>query len=245
MPSSGLPRVRRQVVVACALLAGALALVLGFEPTSAAFPYRTGSDPALTLPTDVTFVRGQPGESYLIEADGDPVPAIGVDQLPEGLHLVVHGDGSATLSGTPTGPAGLSTVEVRAQSTAGATVAPLEVTIQQAPKFRDRGPVLLGSGEFGQVLVRTVGYPAPSIGLEGDLPDGLTFVDNGDGTATISGTPADDRASVPVTLTAVNVVADVSLTTSVRIVPPDQVPAAQPAATPALALRPAAPQREP
>lgn len=246
MPSSSLSRLRRPVGVVCALVAILLGLLLGPAPTVGAVPYAAGSRPELRLPTDVTFVRGQPGEAYLIEADGDPVPAVGVDRLPAGLKLVAHADGSATLSGTPSGPPGPSTVEVRAQSAVGSTVESLTVTIQQVPAFVGRGPVVLAGGVYGAVLIRTVGYPAPSIGLEGDLPAGVTFVDNGDGTATIAGAPVSGPASAPVTLTAVNVVADTSLTTSVRVVRPD--PVAVPVmstSSPLVTPHSTAPRREP
>ena len=115
------------------------------------------------------------------------------------------------------------------------------MTVQQAPSFVDRAPIVLDAGEFGSAVIRTAGYPAPSIGLEGDLPMGLTFVDNGDGTATITGTPVDGPLSTPVTLTAVNVVADASLTTSVRVVVrrPDVL------GGPFGTVHPAGPQREP
>ena len=34
-----------------------------------------------------------------------------------------------------------------------------------------------------------MGIPVPSIDKKGDLPDDVRFIDNGDGTATLSGTP--------------------------------------------------------
>ena len=45
----------------------------------------------------------------------------------------------------------------------------------------------------GSYTVTTTGYPAPTITETGALPAGLTFTDNGNGTATISGTPATGR----------------------------------------------------
>jgi hypothetical protein len=239
MPSHCPPLLRRPVVALCAVLLG-LCGVLGIGSSAAAYPYAGDSGPRLILPTEVTFVRGQPGQAYLIEADGDPVPAVGVDQLPRGLRLIAHSDGSATITGTPTGPPGPTTVQVRAQSAAGSAVEDLTMTVQQWPSFVDRTPIVLDAGELGSAVIRTTGYPAPSIGLEGDLPVGLTFVDNGDGTATITGTPVDGPLSTPVTLTAVNVVADASLTTSVRVVRrPDVL------GGPFSTVHPSGPQREP
>jgi arabinogalactan endo-1,4-beta-galactosidase len=59
----------------------------------------------------------------------------------------------------------------------------------------------------GSFTVRTNGVPTPSVTETGALPPGVTFTDNGDGTATIAGTPAPGPASVgtfPLTITASN-----------------------------------------
>ncbi|HVK36074.1 MAG TPA: hypothetical protein VM428_10480 [Microlunatus sp.] len=218
MPSSRPPQLRRPVIVVVSVVLGVLALLCGPAGPARAYPYASDSGPTLTLPAEPTFVLGQTGTSYVIEADGDPVPAIGVDKLPAGLRLTSHADGSATIEGTATGPVGDMIVEVTAQNAAGASYERLTVTIQQAPAFRSRGPVTFVAGELATRVIRTVGFPAAGIGLEGELPAGLTFTDNGDGTASISGTPVDGPTSSPVTLTAVNVVSDVSLTTTVQVV---------------------------
>jgi hypothetical protein len=42
----------------------------------------------------------------------------------------------------------------------------------------------------GSFTVRTTGSPTPALSELGRLPAGITFVDNHDGTATMSGTPA-------------------------------------------------------
>jgi hypothetical protein len=226
MPSSRPPLLRRPVIVAVAVsvVLGLLALLGGPTSPAQAYPYASDSGPTLTLPADPTFVLGRTGTAYVIEADGDPVPAIGVDQLPAGLRLTAHGDGSATIEGTPTGPAGDLVVEVTAQNASGATYERLTVTVQQAPAFGSTGPVVFVAGEPSARVIRTVGFPAAGIGLEGDLPAGLTFADNGDGTASIAGTPVDGPTSAPVTLTAINVVSDASLTTVVQVVARSAVP---------------------
>ena len=183
---------------------------------------------------------GRIGTSYVIEAEGDPVPAIGVDKLPAGLRLTTHGDGSATIEGTATGPVGDLTVEVTAQNASGATYERLTVTVQQAPGFAGRGPLIFVTGEPNTQIIRTAGFPAAGIGLEGELPAGLTFTDNGDGTASIAGTAVAGPTSSPVTLTAVNVVSDTSLTTVVQVVARSDAPGA-----PASVVRVAAPRRAP
>ena len=139
MPSSRPPQLRRPVIVVVSVVLGVLALLGGPTSLAHAYPYASDTGPTLTLPTEATFVLGQTGTSYLIEAEGDPVPAIGVDKLPAGLRLTTHGDGSATIEGTATGPVGDLTVEVTAQNVSGASYERLTVTVQQAPAFGSRG----------------------------------------------------------------------------------------------------------
>ncbi len=53
--------------------------------------------------------------------------------------------------------------------------------------------------------VTTAGSPAPSLSETGALPSGVTFTDNGNGTATLAGTPAvGQQGSYPITITASN-----------------------------------------
>src|SRR4029077_11753778 len=49
------------------------------------------------------------------------------------------------------------------------------------------------------------GVPTPTLTRTGALPSGVTFIDNGNGTATLSGTPAGGTAGTyPLTITASN-----------------------------------------
>ena len=51
----------------------------------------------------------------------------------------------------------------------------------------------------------TGGYPVAALSETGALPSGVTFVDNGNGTATLSGTPAAGTGGIyPITITATN-----------------------------------------
>jgi hypothetical protein len=51
----------------------------------------------------------------------------------------------------------------------------------------DNATFIIGSS--GTFTVTTTGYPTPTISKTGALPSGVTFTDNGDGTATLAGTP--------------------------------------------------------
>ena len=60
-------------------------------------------------------------------------------------------------------------------------------------------------GSAGTFSVTTSGFPTVSTITEsGTLPAGVTFTDNGNGTATIAGTPTGTGNTYPVTLTATN-----------------------------------------
>jgi hypothetical protein len=79
----------------------------------AAAPRITGPDP---FPAVVTFTVGE-ARTFTVTATGGPVPAItdGGAVLPAGLSFTDHGDGTATLAGTPApGTAGSQTVTITA-----------------------------------------------------------------------------------------------------------------------------------
>ena len=58
-------------------------------------------------------------------------------------------------------------------------------------------------GVAGTFTVTTTGIPTPSITESGALPAGVTFLDNGDGTGTLSGTPT-ATGTFAITFTAQN-----------------------------------------
>ncbi len=58
-----------------------------------------------------------------------------------------------------------------------------------APMVTSAPSTTFTDGMQGSFTVTTAGQPSPSIGERGSLPMGVSFVNNGDGTATLSGTP--------------------------------------------------------
>ena len=60
----------------------------------------------------------------------------------------------------------------------------------QGLRFTSAAATTFTAGSAGTFTVTTTGNPAPAITSSGALPAGVTFVDNGDGTATLAGTPA-------------------------------------------------------
>ena len=80
-------------------------------------------------------------------------------------------------------------------------------TLQQntAPTVSSAATAAAEAGVAFSTMVTTTGAPAPALKESGALPLGVTFTDNGDGTATLAGTPAaGSGGSYPLTVTATN-----------------------------------------
>ena len=67
-------------------------------------------------------------------------------------------------------------------------------TISMAPVFTSGNNSIFTVGTAGSFTVTTTGTPTPSLTEAGTLPSGVVFVNNGDGTATLSGKPAEGTA---------------------------------------------------
>jgi uncharacterized repeat protein (TIGR01451 family) len=74
-----------------------------------------------------------------------------------------------------------------------------------APAITSADNTTFTEGSGGTFTVTTTGIPTPELSEDGALPSGVTFVDNGDGTATLAGAPDPGTAgSYPITITASN-----------------------------------------
>jgi hypothetical protein len=73
-----------------------------------------------------------------------------------------------------------------------------------APQVTSPGDLTVSSSTSFSYTVTTSGRPAPALTAAGTLPKGVTFHDNGDGTATISGPSGTAHAVYPLTVTATN-----------------------------------------
>jgi large repetitive protein len=163
--------------------------------------------PAITSGNTVTFTVGTAG-TFTVTTTGYPAPAISkTGTVPAGMTFTDNGNGTATLSGTPSaGSGGTYSLNL----TANNGVAPnatqtLTVTVLQPPGFTSANTATFQIGTAGSFAITTSGFPTVStITKTGTLPAGLTFADNGNGTATLSGTPTGSGGTYPVTLTASN-----------------------------------------
>ncbi len=160
---------------------------------SQAFTFTVGSPPAITSAAAAALTVGQSG-SFTINTTGFPAAASSqTGALPNGLSFIDNGNGTATLSGTPAvGADGVYSLALDASNgfTPDATQT-LTLTVDEAPAITSSSTATFTTGAAGSFTITTGGFPAPSFTQSGALPAGLTFLDNGNGTATISGTPAD------------------------------------------------------
>ncbi|MDR6120082.1 hypothetical protein QE370_003266 [Aeromicrobium sp. SORGH_AS981] len=179
--------------------------------------------PSFTSDATASFTAGVEG-SFTVTTKGKPAATISAtSELPSGLTLTDNGDGTATLAGTPAaGTGGLHDVALKASNgNEPDATQTLELTVDEAPGITSPTAAGFTVGEAGSFTVTTVaGYPSDTaLTVAGDLPSGLSFVDNGDGTATLAGTPANGSAATyPVTVEASNAklssTQDVTLTVS-------------------------------
>jgi hypothetical protein len=118
-----------------------------------------------------------------------------------------NGNGSATLSGSPGATTGGTyPLSVTAHNGVGSDpTQSLTLTVQQAPSITSASGVTFGVGTSSTFHVTTSGYPTPTLTGASPLPSGVTFTDNGDGTASLAGTPANGTTGTfPFTLHAAN-----------------------------------------
>ncbi|HTU21258.1 MAG TPA: immunoglobulin domain-containing protein [Gemmataceae bacterium] len=64
------------------------------------------------------------------------------------------------------------------------------LTVQTSPSITSGDSIAFTVGQSGSFLVIATGSPTPLLTVSGALPSGVTFADNGNGTATLGGTPA-------------------------------------------------------
>jgi hypothetical protein len=149
------------------------------------------SGPTFTSTTSTTFMVGQSG-SFTVVATGYPAPKISANgALPNGVMLVDNHDGTATLSGIAQSGTGAEyPLTITASNGIGTDAAQsFTLSVDEAPLIISPSNATFPVGKASTFTVTTSGYPKPSLAETGPLPIGTNFVDNHDGTASITGTP--------------------------------------------------------
>ena len=179
----------------------------GITPNATqSFTLTVNTAPAFTSANNTVFTVGSSG-TFTISATGTPKPSFTqTGSLPSGVTFHDNGDGTATLAGTPAANSGgVFTLTITATNSAGSTNQTFTLTVNQAPAITSAASFTFTVGANSSFTVTTTGVPKPALSETGALPSGVTFVDNGNGTATLSGTPASGTAgSFPITITANN-----------------------------------------
>ena len=176
--------------------------------------------PAITSVNNTTFVVGTFASFTVRTSPPDPSATISyTGALPSGINFTPNSDGTATINGTASaGSEGSYPINITASNGTLPDASQIfTITIQDAP------PVLVAPaitsdastsftvGTAGIFTIVTTGSPTPTLTLDGAQPAWLSFVDNTDGTATLSGTPdAGSDLAYSFTITARNGVSPVA-----------------------------------
>jgi large repetitive protein len=148
--------------------------------------------PAITSAAAATFTTGQLG-TFNVTASGLPFPAITeTGALPAGVFFVDNLRGTAFLYGTPAaGTGGTYNLAITAANGEGsAFTQSFVLTVLQPTTFTSANCATFLVGTSGTFTFTTAGFPSGALSNLGSLPAGLTFTNNGDGTATLAGAPA-------------------------------------------------------
>jgi RHS repeat-associated protein len=155
-----------------------------------------------------TFTLGKPGSFTIDTLAGVPATTTFAmsGKLPAGVTLSNNGRGGAVLSGTPlAGSAGVYNFSITASAGLAKTTQSFQLFVDQAPAITSALAATFMVGQANTFTIKTTGYPVAI--TASTLPAGIAFVDNGNGTATLSGIPQVGEAQVspyPITLTATN-----------------------------------------
>ena len=164
--------------------------------------FRAAVPPTITSADHTNFPIGGSG-SFTVTATGYPLPAITYSgALPGNVTLVDHGDGTATLSGSPA-VGNYQFVLIASNGFLPNAQQTFTLTVSQAPAITSANHTTFTVGSAGSFTVTTTGNPVPGITYTGTLPTGVSFTNNGNGTATLNGTPS-TNGTYNLTITASN-----------------------------------------
>ena len=150
---------------------------------------------AFTSAPSTTWTVGA-ASTFLVTTSA--VPEVGTVEmtgaLPSGVTFINNGDGTATLAGNPaTGTAGNYPLVLSASNGIGAPGTQnftLIVVANPTPEITSPASATFTVNAAGSFTITTTAQPpVTTITSLGALPAGITYTDNGNGTATLAGTP--------------------------------------------------------
>jgi len=139
-----------------------------------------------------TFTVGKSSSFSVAFTAGSPTATtFSVTGLPKGLSFTVSGT-TVTIVGVPAaGTGGKYPITITAtNSPATQLTVSYTLTVNQTPAFTSVASSTFTAGQSNSFTIATSGFPVAALTESGALPAGVTFVDNGNGTATLSGMPS-------------------------------------------------------
>jgi predicted secreted protein len=162
--------------------------------------------PAITSDPSCTFTVGTEGTFDITYRYASGTVCSG--DLPSGVIFRDWGDNVAMFNGTPDpGTGGVYNVTLTTSNGVNPDATQdsqdFTLTVNEAPAITSSNGATFTAGVSNSFTFTTFGYPKPAILYTGGLPSGVSLVDNGNGTATLNGTPGPGTAGVcPITITA-------------------------------------------
>jgi Calcineurin-like phosphoesterase/PEGA domain len=197
-----------------------------FKPGSPAPP--PGDFTIADAPGSATVTAGSPATSSIsTTAVGTPEQvAVSATGLPAGATVsfnpqsVMAGTASQmTITTSSTTPAGTYPITVTGTSVSAQHSVDFSLIVQTPPAITSAASTSFTTNVAGSFTVTTTGSPTPSLSESGVLPTGVSFTDNGNGTATLAGTATSQSAST-FTMTASNAAGSVQQTFTLNVLPP-------------------------
>jgi len=180
--------------------------------------------PTITSANNDTETVGVPF-SFTVTTDGYPAPTLTMSKrgaLPKDITFTDNGDGTATIAST--GPAAADAgayafIITAANGTLPQASQTFTLTVTETPVLKGIPKTKTASvGSAFTMQITSKANPVASLSESGALPDGLSFTDNGDGTATIDGVPQPDSpGAYPITVTATNPLGSMSQTFTLNV----------------------------
>src|SRR5208282_379969 len=176
--------------------------------SSQAFTLTVDQTATISSANATTFTVGTAGTFNVTTTGGVPTPALSeTGALPTGVTFTDNGNGTGKLSGTPAaGTGGSYPITIKATNTAGTGSQAFTLTVDQTATISSANNATFTVGAAGTFNVTTTGgIPTPALTETGALPAGVTFTDNGNGSATLAGTPgAGTGGTYAITIKATN-----------------------------------------
>jgi hypothetical protein len=164
------------------------------------------SAPSFTSANTVILTVGTAG-SFSVTTTAVPTASLAESgTLPPGVTFVDNGNGTGTLSGTPgAGSGGTYPITLTATNAGGSTPQTFSLIVDQAAAITSTNSASFNVASPGSFVISATGNPTPSFSEIGALPNGVTFIDNNNSTASLAGTPAAGTAGTyNITITAHN-----------------------------------------